>query len=320
MALCKMLVRTAVIGGLATGGVVLVAGPQRAAAMFHQAKHAAVSVIDDNIDDPAVLRQQLQKMKSEYPDRIAKIWGEVTALEGQIAKLERNRAVALGVAQVASEDYTRLTGLIDQGEAVRADEPYRVVNIRFNHGTMPLDAAYHKGTELQQIINVNREAAHDAERELSFMHDQHNQLVELHAQLKAEQAKVEAQIVRLDAQIDSIERNEKMIELVEQRQKTLDELGRFESVSLDQFNAKLDQIRAEQEAKLDGLRTAKSQNDYEAQVRARVESELRSKERFEAGKELIELDEIDAPIEVTPDGVKDRATTPVAMGEPIVIR
>ena len=81
MALVKTAVRVAVIGGLATGVAVLVAGPERVMALAGQARHTVNHVIDSQIDDPIALRAQLKSLESEYPKRIATvpIWLSSTA-------------------------------------------------------------------------------------------------------------------------------------------------------------------------------------------------------------------------------------------------
>lgn len=323
MAICKALVRTAVIGGLATGAVVVIAGPHRAAAMFNQARSAAVRVIDENIENPQLLRDQLQRMRGEYPERISRVAGELASVEGQIERLSRNRIVDLAVADQASADLGELTGLLEQAEAVRTEQPNRMINVRIDNRTHSLEAAYAEGNMLQQLVSVRRAAAADAEQEIAFLTEQHGQLDHLLGKLKTEQAQVDAQIIRLDAQIDSIERNAKMIEMVESRQKTLDELGSFESVSIEQFQAKMDKIRAEQKARLQAAFSRENASDYESRVVSRIQAEQAGKERFEAGRQLLECEPSEGAIEVGPQGVRDggpASTGPVALAEPVEIR
>ena len=70
---CKTVVRGVVITALAGGVLVAVAGPHRVHAMFDQARGNITQVIDNNIDDPVILRGQIKKLEAQYPKKIAEV-------------------------------------------------------------------------------------------------------------------------------------------------------------------------------------------------------------------------------------------------------
>jgi len=61
----RFIVRWGLIGGLAVGGVTLIVGPQRVLACFDQLQQEANTVIDSLVDDPIVLRRQLEDLAKE---------------------------------------------------------------------------------------------------------------------------------------------------------------------------------------------------------------------------------------------------------------
>ncbi|HIB64042.1 MAG TPA: hypothetical protein EYO33_02690, partial [Phycisphaerales bacterium] len=68
--------------------------------------------------------------------------------------------------------------------------------------------------------------------------------------------------MQLDAQIDSIARNDRMIDMMEDRQATIDEHSRFQANSLDQLNSRLSQIREEQRSRIESITKKNSATSY----------------------------------------------------------
>jgi hypothetical protein len=67
----------------------------------------------------------------------------------------------------------------------------------------------------------------------------------------------------LDRQVDSIARNDRMIEMMQKRQNTIDEHSRYSAHSLDQVQARFADIRAKQEAKLEAYSGSNNGLNYE---------------------------------------------------------
>lgn len=281
MGLCKGVIRLGVIGGLATGAVVIAANTSpRFAALLHQAKDGVVGVIDSQIDDPVALRAQLHDLEKQYPARIAEVRSELSQIDQQIEAMKQDKLVAAGVVELVQADLSHLQGLLEQAEAARSDSPTRVISVRFDGGVIPLDQAYAQGTRLRSTLAAYAARVQGADRDLAFLEEQRNQLAELATTLEAEQMQFQAQIWQLDSQIAMIERNDKMIDLVEARSKRLDELDRFEAASLDQLTERMARIRSEQEQRLAQL-NRKGVTDYEQAVKNRLEAERIGREVFE---------------------------------------
>jgi hypothetical protein len=78
----------------------------------------------------------------------------------------------------------------------------------------------------------------------------------------------------LDRQIDSIERNDRLIEMTKDQQAMLAQYDKFGEVgNLGQLESKLAELRTVQEAQLEALSRAGVPNDYEQRAKAAMADE-----------------------------------------------
>jgi len=70
-------------------------------------------------------------------------------------------------------------------------------------------------------------------------------------------------VVQLENEVESIARNERLIAMLEARQRTLESAERFKVGSLDQLTGVLERKRTEQEAELDRLAAGVEAASYE---------------------------------------------------------
>lgn len=282
MACCtKPLFRLAVIGGLAAGGVFLISQTHRGQAMYSQVKSTITNTIDSAIDDPVALRAQLRSLERQYPERIAKVRGELAQLTEQSDRVERDRAVALKVIEMASADLDTITDRLEQARAVRAESPSAVIRVRFEDRTMSLEESYNRATQIRNTISAYTTRASEADRSLQVLSQQSQRLTDLLNELEKEHTSFQAQLAQLDGQIEVIARNEKLIEMVEQREKAIRNLDRFETVSLDQVTGRMAKIQAEQEARLTSLLSGAEQRSYEDLAEQELSREHSARELFE---------------------------------------
>lgn len=269
----KSIVRFGVIAGLAAGGAALIAGPHRVAALADQARSQVVSKIDAHIGDPTAMRLQLRELEAQYPKRIAEVRGQLAEIQEQESQLARDQAVSERVVDLAHADREDLSELIARAEnAVVEHGSARLVRIAFDDRTFDLDEAYTRANTINETINLYSARADDIATDLESLASDREILKGLLGKLETEQAEFQAQIAQLDAKIDAIARKEKMADLMEHRQKRIDDLTRFEVASLDQLRSKL----AEQHAKLDArIATASSRDHRESyEDRARFDVDV----------------------------------------------
>ncbi len=324
MCIGKTIVRVGVIGALATGATVLVAGPERVMALAGQARHAVVRTIDRNIKDPVALRSQLRSLEAEYPKRITSVRSDLVELQGQFAALERDRDVARKVVEMAGGDLSAMRDLLAQADSARNESPSAIINVRFGGRTLSLDQAFARATQINNTVNVYSTQVASAERDIALLGQQRQRLEEMLAGLETERAQFQVQVWQLDGQIEMIARNDKLIEMVEARQKTLDTYSRYEAVSLDQVTQKMNSIRAEQESRLQSLMNQEHSTDYQKAAEAMLDTETLSRAVFQKSLETAPSATpasertIEAP--PTPKGVREVAPGgQVALSKPITI-
>ena len=279
------LIGTAILGTLA-GGVLIAARPEQAKAVLHQVRAKVSQAIDERIDDPIALRNKLRELERAYPERIANLRGDLAELNGQILQLDRERAISERVVQLADEDLAFLRPRVEEAAeatASRSRDEARLAAIAFDHQVYSLRSAV---TKLRQIENTR--AAHatraaDAEHSLAYLRQQAGRFGEAIGQLEAEQAEFQVQLSQLDRQVDSIQRNERLIEMLAERKRTLEQCTAYDVSSLDQITGKLEQILTRQAAQLDVLATVSTEVDYEELAREELIREARVDEILEEG-------------------------------------
>lgn len=274
MALVKHVIRFGAIGALGLGTAAVVAGPDRVGALFSQARASVNNEIDKHITDPVALRAQLRTLAEQYPQRIGEVRADLAQLRGQSSQLQRDLAVSQRVVELATADANQLSLLMNKAEAAGIQNAsfessgveHQFVLV-FNNERLTLPEAQTRAQRINATHAAYTARVSDIQRDMGYMAQQERQLTQLLTKLEAEQTSFQTQMFDLDRQIDSIARNDRMIEIMGERQKTLDEQSRYRATSLDQINGKLADIRARQEATLQSLAGIHSQSDYEDQAK-----------------------------------------------------
>lgn len=326
MSFSKTFVRYAVITGLVGGTALVVAGPERLSALATQTRSHITCAIDKHIEDPVALRAQLKSLEGTYPERIAEVRGDLAELREQKAQLQRELEVSNRVVELSSRDLETLEAMIAKAEGVMDGgvhlastggefQAMPTVRLAFNGESLGLKEAYARTQKIQQVHNAYANRAADIERDLGYLNTQEERLSKLCEQLTTEHQEFQAQMWALDRQVDSIARNDRMISMMEKRQRTIDEQSRYSANSLDQLQGRFADIRAKQEAKLETFGGVSTGVNYED--RAKVDIDTRkSYHKYEGdtikpsnfGKKLSR----GAVIHITPDDVKSPAGPVIA--------
>jgi hypothetical protein len=290
--LVKHAFRAVVIGGLVLGAATLgtraMIGSERTDALMGGIQEKLHAAIDRHIDEPTALRAQLKELESQYPDRIAQLSGDLAEVREQIARTGREQAVALRVVELAERD------LLAMGQGLPAENGLRPASYggALLPGAQQLEA---RRQQIQQTKLVYHSRASDAARESELLAAQQARLEEALGRLQHEQTEFQAKLTQIEGQVDAIARNRRLIEMMEQRQKSLEEASRYEAVSLDHLTAKLDEVRSRQEAELDVLASSDKRVDYEDQARLELEQE-------QEARRLIETIHQSSGLQVLPGG------------------
>jgi chromosome segregation ATPase len=314
--LTRCVFRWGLIGALGLGGLTLLVGPQRVAAGLAQVRTKAQGVVDQCMDDPTALRRQLEQLASEYPDRIREVTGEIAAVDHHLAVVTRDLEVARRSVAFATDDLGSLkTKIVKAEEAVQtrlastgAESP---VFIRFKGARFDLKGAYAEVVRIGTTRRTYQDRFAFDQEQFTMLQEQKARLEEVLAKLKEDHGTYQAQLWALDRQIDAIDRNDRLIELLEQQQATLANYDRYSNVaSLDQIHARLAELRSTQEAQIETLRQHGVRDDYEQRARAEMEqSEVDSAQEI-LDQIMNDLDQAEPEVETSRS---------VAMLEPIII-
>lgn len=326
MSFSKTFVRYAVITGLVGGTALVVAGPERLSALATQTRSHITCAIDKHIEDPVALRAQLKSLEGTYPERIAEVRGDLAELREQKAQLQRELEVSNRVVELSSRDLdtleamiTKAEGVVDGGVHLASTggefQAMPTVRLAFNGESLDLKDAYGRTQKIQQVHNAYANRAADIERDLGYLNTQEERLSKLGEQLTTEHQEFQAQMWALDRQVDSIARNDRMISMMEKRQRTIDEQSRYSANSLDQLQGRFADIRAKQEAKLETFGGVSTGVNYED--RAKVDIDTRKSYHKSEGDTIKPSNfskklSRGAVIHITPDDVKAPASPVIA--------
>lgn len=265
--LFKGLFRTTLLGAAllaaVAGGAAMVVGPDRVEAAIDQATGKLEGLIDDRIQDPVALRQKLAKLERGYPDRIQHMRQDLGELNQEITRLERERAVSERVVQLVDADLSALAPAVRQAFDAQGPGRAALAAVTFDDEVMSLGRAQSKLKQIERTRIAHVARAADAEHNLKYLRQQETRFIELLEQLETESAQLSAQLVQLEREVDSIARNERLIDLLEKRQRTLDNASRYDAVSLGGITGELARIKLEQEARLDRLASNREATNYE---------------------------------------------------------
>ncbi|USO00141.1 MAG: hypothetical protein H6810_05625 [Phycisphaeraceae bacterium] len=272
----KGMVRFGVLAALAGGTAAVVAEaarPGSVSAILHQSCGMVGRVIDNNIDDPIALRAQIADLEAEYPKKIADVRSDLSEVREQISQLERERGVSEKVVQLTAADLNLIETGITRAKSVSDANQGAIVRIAFNEEHLSASAALAKRSQISQTKSVYQGRVKEIDTELGYLGEQESQLADLLNRLENEHAEFQAQLYQLDAQIDSIDRNNRLIAMMEDRQKTIDEHSRYQAHSLQQLQDRLAKIRGQQQSRLAAAAEVHRKQDYVSQAEMLVDQD-----------------------------------------------
>lgn len=287
----KGIVRFGVLAALAGGTTAVVAEavrPGSVRAICTQAAGVVGGLIDHNINDPVALRAQIRDLEAQYPTKIAEVRADLGEVRDQIAQLERDRGVSEKVVQLTSADLDLIdTGLVRARAAVESNQG-AIVRISFNERRLSPSDALARRNQIAQTRTVYQGRVGEIDTELGYLAEQEAQLAELLVKLEHEHAEFQAQLFQLDAQIDSIARNDRLIAMMEARQKTIDEHSRYQAHSLKQLQDRLTRVRGEQQSRIASITRNESARNYVDEAKFLVDQEQAVRVLIEPAKVLPE--------------------------------
>mgnify|MGYP003888735753 FL=1 len=205
---------TLAVGGVVAVGAAMIAGPQRTHMVIDQVHTNVIEAIDDNIEDPRILRNQLRELEQEYPERISDLRGDLAELRSQIGQLAREEAVSRRVVELSQVDLDELQPMVTNmdGAVLTSSSGARVVStLRYQGRLMTAEQARSKVNRIRQTQEAYAGRAADAAHDLVYLRQQEQRMEDLLVQLESEHTQFQAQLWQLERQVDAIARNECLI-------------------------------------------------------------------------------------------------------------
>jgi chromosome segregation ATPase len=281
------------------------------AASLAQVRVKAQAVVDGAIDDPIALRRQLEQLAEQYPDRIAEVRGELAEVDHQIGQLDRDIEIAGRVVAYTGEDLSTLQSRIARAEQ-EAESNVRRVFIRFEGIRFDVDEAYAEALRIGNVRNTYEDRLAFDLQQAKMLQQQKARLNEVLGKLEEDYNTYQSQLWSLDRQIDAIERNERLIVLMEEQQDTLASYGKFASVhSLRQIEGRLAELRTIQEAQMEQLSKSGFRHNYEKKAEYDINNETTQRDAYQRMMHDLEEKDNDEAAPQTPDTV--------AFARPIII-
>ncbi len=291
ISITKTIFRTALIGGLAIGGLTLVVGPERVCAGFDQARMTLVSWVDDNVDDPVLIRRQLQHLQKEYPQKIREIRRSLAEVNSEISSITRQSQIASKAVSLAKVDLASLRDLVDSAQVHLAADDGRAVVVKFQGRLLDVSQAYDHAGRIKQAAMSNHDRLAHYETELELLDAQRGRLTEQLDKLQGEYSTFQSQVWQIERQVARLERNEKLIDMIEERENAITSNDKFQMESLEQLSNRLAAIQSEHEAILQTLTNNVSSKDYETRAREELTIGIDSGDPFEWDIDRIQVSE-----------------------------
>lgn len=264
--------------GLALGAITLIGGPQTTGILLGQTTGSIEDAVNGLIDDPDALRYQLAELREEYPDRIDEVRAQVQDIEREMATLQNEVQTAAVASELARADLGVLGDYADPSIQLTS----LATHVDYNGVQLAASRARQHATHLTSTVATFDATVQDGAQTLDLLGVQHERLQAVLDKLLAEQAQLDGTIADLDNKISMIERNDELIELLEDRAKTINELERFEVYDLAQLQGKLDAELAEQEQELLMVGTQTGATSYVDQARQLIQQRQRGGNGFES--------------------------------------
>ena len=290
MSILKTLFRTAIIGtalsAAVLGGTAFFIGSDRAQSVFDRVTDGVRSEIDSRLDahsdDPVVLRRRLVEVSAKYPEQIAQVRSDLRDIREEVLRIDHDREVCERVVELIDSDLVKLEPALAEAKQ-RADKKkarLASVPVTFDGEQMSLLRATTRAKEIARERDARVAAALDASQGLIHLRAQEQHFEETLNRLLDEQAELVAKVRQLGSEIESIARTDRLIDLLEKREATLQNVERFKIESLDGLTAVLERKRVQQEARLEAIgagTTSKSYSDL-AEAEFLLEETIRGTE------------------------------------------
>jgi hypothetical protein len=223
----------------------------------------AQNEVDELIRKQTDMKEELAKLRAEYPKQIATLRSQAAQVDRQLEALGKEETRATDIVRLCEEDISYLEDQRDTVGSVYAET--RVIEHRGSkYNAAEAGQLVTRISETREIY-VTRLDEINAER--TVLQGEKDQLaIELQA-VEAEQAEFEAEYQSLVREIDRLKRNEEMLKVAEGRRGIGCERHSEAMSTLESVKTAVERARLEQEERLKAARVAPKSMDYETRAK-----------------------------------------------------
>jgi chromosome segregation ATPase len=241
-------------------------------------QHMAQSEVDDLIRQQSDLKEELGKLRAEYPRQIAMLRSQANQVDRQLAELDKEETRASDIVRLCEEDISYLEDQTEIVGSVYADT--RAIEHR---------GSKYNADEAQKLIGriaetrgIYTERLEQISAERAVLQAEKEQLAVELAAVEAEQAEFEAEYQSLVREIERLKRNDELLKVAESRRGIGCERHGEAMSTLNTVKTAVERARIEQEERLKAARVAPKSLDYETRARLlEVQRQREAKQKTE---------------------------------------
>jgi chromosome segregation ATPase len=279
--LVRWVVVAAVVVVVVAGGSAAFFGSHRLKNMVYTARRTALENIDSMIPDEVKLRTDLDKLREEYPRRIAELKAMIQSLLDELRDAEKEQRLCAEVVNLCDEDLGRAPSSAGGPSASVVEVPQLAGGQR--RLTWASIEAVERTRKIADLRDRYEARLRAGATSLELLAAEQDRLLAELVDLEREYDQFLAEFKAMEREIDVLRTNERLLELAKRRERVdrVDTAGWLRS--LTELKRAIAKHRTEQEEKLRSFRVNVPARDYEARAKARVSREEAAADRPAAG-------------------------------------
>lgn len=244
-------------------------GPGRVGELLRYVQSTAKENIDGMIPDEVKLLSDMEKLREEYPRRIAEMQSMIDDLDQQLKKIQKDHKLAIEVLALCEEDLGQLKPQLETATSDDSSSALPVTAIEFRGAAFSYSQALDRSRKILNIKEMYHNRAEASTESVGLLQSERDRLKAELMELRQEYDQFLAEYRSMAREIDLIRHNQKLIEIAGRRE-NLDRLDASGWIrSLDAIKRAIDQRKTEQRERLRSYRLGNRVEEYETRARLR---------------------------------------------------
>lgn len=223
------------------------------------------SNVDDLVDTRVALRAEIRTLEKEYPERIADLRCQLAEVEKDIAGCGDDHRLCEEVVTLCDGDVAVLRGRLEARDA-DADGLGEAV-VEFRSERLPRSDALLRAGRIAETAESYRARLAELDRERQHLSRERLQLSTDLAETEREYRQFQAEIGTMLRELDSLKRKEELIARAERQRDAAGDSYSIRASALENIQTRIEKKKIELTERLDGYRSLRSGNEYEARAR-----------------------------------------------------